>query len=393
MKGLCHPSGLRNSLSDPAGSNELRKISHCVSVARSEQKTGAMDISDKQRSLNLNGASVMKVRKECWHIFFCLIFFLTVGGVFSRALAQDSRGGLERIKIAYAAIGGSMAPIWITHEAGYFRREGLSTELIFMQGGTPVVQAMLAGEVQLGYPGGTASMSARLRGADTTIIAVPVNVLPYWFFTRPDIDSGPKLKGKKIATAAFGGETHVVSQYVAGTLGLDPVKDVTYIQVGSVPQRLAALRTNAVQATLLSITAALEARKEGLRMLVDVTKMGLAYPFNAMATTDAYIVKNRGIVQRTVKAFVQGIKHMKANEEQTLRVIAKYTRLSDLDAIKATFEPLAQITEEKAFPDMRGIQFVLDEFGKKDAKAKVANPADFVDVSFLKNLEKEGMFR
>jgi ABC-type nitrate/sulfonate/bicarbonate transport system substrate-binding protein len=171
------------------------------------------------------------------------------------------------------------------------------------------------------------------------------------------------------------------------------VKDVTYIQVGSVPQRLSALRTNAVQATLLSITAALEARKEGLRMLVDVTKMGLAYPFNAMATTDAYIAKNRGIVQRTVKALVQGIRHMKANEDQTLKIIAKYTRLSDLDAIKATFEPLAQITEEKAFPDMRGIQFVLDEFGKKDAKAKVANPADFVDVSFLKNLEKEGMFR
>ena len=66
---------------------------------------------------------------------------------------------------------------------------------------------------------------------------------------------------------------------------------------------------------------------------------------------------------------------------------------SDLDAIKATFEPLAQITEEKAFPDMRGIQFVLDEFGKKVAKAKAATPADFVDVSFLKNLEREGMFR
>ena len=42
---------------------------------------------------------------------------------------------------------------------------------------------------------------------------------------------------------------------------------------------------------------------------------------------------------------------------------------------------------------MRGIQFVLDEFGKTDPKAKVANPADFVDVSFLRNLEKEGMFR
>ena len=76
----------------------------------------------------------------------CFIFFLTVGGVFSRALAQDSRGSLERIKIAYASIGGNMAPIWISHEAGYFRREGLSTELIFMQGGTPVVQAMLAGK-------------------------------------------------------------------------------------------------------------------------------------------------------------------------------------------------------------------------------------------------------
>ncbi len=331
--------------------------------------------------------------KKPGSILFCFIFFLTVGGASNRASAQDSSGGLEKIKIAYAAIGGSMAPLWITHEAGYFRKEGLSTELIFMRGGTPVVQAMLAGEVQFGYPGGTVSISARLRGADTTIIAVPLNVLPYWFFARPDIDSGAKLKGKKIATATFGGEAHVVSQYVIGRLGLDPVKDVTYIQVGSVPQRLAALKANAVQATLLSITEALEARKEGLRMLVDVTKMGLAYPFNALVTTDAYIAKNRGIVQRTVKAFVQGIKYMKANEEQTLKVIAKYTRISDLDAIKATFEPLAQISEERPFPDMRGIKFLLDVFGKTDPKAKLANPPDFVDVSFLKNLEREGMFR
>jgi NitT/TauT family transport system substrate-binding protein len=300
---------------------------------------------------------------------------------------------LARIKFAYAAIGGSMAPIWVTHEAGYFRKEGLSAELVFMRGGTPVVQAMLAGEVQLGYPGGTVSISARLRGADTTIIAVPLNTLPYWFFTRPDIDSGAKLKGNKIATATFGGEAHVVSQYVVGTLGLDPVKDVAYIQVGSVPQRLAALKTNMVQATLLSITEALEARKQGFKMLVDVTKMGLAYPFNAMVTTDAYIAKNRAIVQKAVRALVEGIKYMKVNKERTVDIIAKYTRISDLEAIKATFEPLVQVTEEKPFPDLRGIQFVLDEFGKKDPKAKVANPADFVDVSFLKNLENEGMFR
>ena len=327
-------------------------------------------------------------------MFFCLVFFfLTVGGVSAQGLAQDSRGSLARIKLAYAAIGGSMAPIWVTHEAGYFRREGLSAELVFMRGGTPVVQAMLAGEVQLGYPGGTVSISARLRGADTTIIAVPLNTLPYWFFTRPDIDSGAKLKGNKIATATFGGEAHVVSQYVVGTLGLDPVKDVTYIQVGSVPQRLAALQTNMVQATLLSITEALAARKQGFKMLVDVTKMGLAYPFNAMVATDAYIAKNRAIVQKAVRALVEGIKYMKVNKEKTVDIIAKYTRISDLDAIKATFEPLAQITEERPFPDMRGIQFVLDVFGKTEPKAKTANPGDFADVSFLKNLEREGMFR
>ncbi len=323
--------------------------------------------------------------------FFSSIFSLTVVGLPARALAQDS-GKLERIKIAYASIGGQHAPIWVTHEAGFFRREGLATELIFMRGGTPVVQALLAGEVQFGYTG-TAPISARLRGADTIIIAVTVNTLPYWFFTRPDIDSATKLKGKKVATATFGASSHMISQYVIGTLGLDPAKDVTYIQVGSVPQRLAALKTNAAQATLLSITEALEARKMGLRILVDVTKMGLAYTSNALATTDAYIAKNRATVQKAVKALVEGIKYMKANEQKTVQIIAKYTRISDLDAIKATFEPLARIIEDKPFPSMRGIQFVLDELGKTDPKAKSANPADFVDVSFLKNLEKEGVFR
>ena len=267
----------------------------------------------------------MKLGKKVTYVSFCFILFLIIDGVSTRTLAQDSRGSLERIKIAYAAIGGNMAPIWVAHEAGFFRKEGLSTELIFMRGGTSVVQAMIAGEIQFGYPGGTVPISGRLRGADTIIIAVPVNTLPYWFFTRPEIDSGAKLKGKKVATSTFGGESHVISQYVVGTLGLDPLKEVTYIQVGSTPTRLAALKTNAVQAALLSTTEAFEARKQGLRMLVDVTKMGLAYPFNAMATTDSYIAKNRATVQKAVKALVEGIKYMKANEDKTVEIIAKYT--------------------------------------------------------------------
>jgi hypothetical protein len=44
------------------------------------------------------------------------------------------------------------------------------------------------------------------------------------------------------------------------------------------------------------------------------------------------------------------------------------------------------------YPTLKGIQYLLDEIAPKMPQAKTAKPEQFVDVSLLQQLEKEGFF-
>jgi NitT/TauT family transport system substrate-binding protein len=45
------------------------------------------------------------------------------------------------------------------------------------------------------------------------------------------------------------------------------------------------------------------------------------------------------------------------------------------------------------YPTMKGIQMVLDEIGARTPKVKSLPPSSFVDVTFLRELEKSGFIK
>jgi hypothetical protein len=57
---------------------------------------------------------------------------------------------LEKIRLAYSAIGGSQATFWIPYEAGIFRKHGLDVELLYVAGGGRAGQVVQSGEVPIG---------------------------------------------------------------------------------------------------------------------------------------------------------------------------------------------------------------------------------------------------
>src|SRR5262245_60183842 len=93
-------------------------------------------------------------------------------------LAIAPRGGaqtkFERLHVGYSAQAGSLAPIWITKEAGIFKKHGLDVELLFIPGGPTAAAALLSGEVPISVVGGPAIVSSNLAGSDIVMIAVIV---------------------------------------------------------------------------------------------------------------------------------------------------------------------------------------------------------------------------
>jgi ABC-type nitrate/sulfonate/bicarbonate transport system substrate-binding protein len=78
--------------------------------------------------------------------------------------------GAAPIRISYSAISGAMSSLWVAQEAGYFKREGLDTELLYIGGGSLLIQSMLSGDVPFAYGPSVPVINASLRGADLVLI-------------------------------------------------------------------------------------------------------------------------------------------------------------------------------------------------------------------------------
>src|SRR5262245_43143476 len=128
----------------------------------------------------------------------------------------------------------TQAPLWAAKEGRFFEKYGIKNlEGIQFSGGQPVTRALFGGDIQISTPGGAAVVNARLKGADTVIIARTVGVFPYTLYVAKDIRNPAELKGKKLAVSTVGGSGYVAMQYALRKLGLDPAKDVGRLEVGA----------------------------------------------------------------------------------------------------------------------------------------------------------------
>jgi ABC-type nitrate/sulfonate/bicarbonate transport system substrate-binding protein len=184
----------------------------------------------------------------------------------------------EQVRIAYSAISGAMAPLWIAHDDGLFQRQGIQAQLLYIGGGSVVTQALLGGDVQFVRLGANAVVQASLRGASLKMIANTINTLVFSLMSRPEIQSPKDLKGKKIGVTRLGGSTDFALELALKKWGFRRGADVAVIQTGGMPQLLGAITSGIVDAGVVSPPTNLTAAKLGLKELVDFGDIGIIYP-------------------------------------------------------------------------------------------------------------------
>ncbi len=138
------------------------------------------------------------VRKICCVLLFALV---------AQASLFFSAAQAEPIRLAYSAISGAMASLWVAQDYGYFRRQGLDVQLLYIGGGSVVTQALIGGDVQFVRLGANSVVQASLRGAGLKMIGNTINTLVFSLMARPEIQTAKDLKGKKIGVTRLGGST------------------------------------------------------------------------------------------------------------------------------------------------------------------------------------------
>ncbi len=296
------------------------------------------------------------------------------------------------LRVAYSAISGAMSSLWLAKEGGYFKREGLDVELLYIRGGSLLIQSMLSGDVPFAYGPSVPVINASLRGADLLLIGNTGNSLVFSIMSRPEIKQAADLKGKKVGVTRLGGSTDWALDAALKRWGLER-RDLTVVQTGGMPEGLAGLVAGVFSAVVLSPPSNFKAAKAGLRELVDVGQLKIIFPNTPLSTSQAFIKSNRDTALRFLRGFTRGLHRLRTDKEFSMKVLSKYTKVADTETLAQLHQTYGVRYSGDPIPYVRaeGIDEILKKIPTKAARD--AKAGDFFDNSLLKELEQSGWFK
>jgi len=231
-----------------------------------------------------------------------LLYFLGSLSALVPCAAKAADKPLEKVGIVYSAISGSQIPTWVAYEQGLFRKYGLDAQLTFVEGGTTAVQALLSGDVAAASMAGASVVQSNLQGSGVVMIAGFLNTFDYKLIVAKDITNPEQLRGKAVAVSRFGSSSDFATRYALEKYGLVPGKDVTILQIGSQPERFAALETGKIQGVMVAIPLTAKAKKLGFNTLADLQMLGLEYQHTGLAVSQALIKSKPEVVRNMTEA-------------------------------------------------------------------------------------------
>lgn len=309
------------------------------------------------------------------------------------SLNSPVQAQLTKLNVGYSAISGDQLPAWVAKEAGIFEKNGLDVQLIFFTGGSTAILALVSGDVPMTQVSGPGLVNSALAGSDAVFVAAGVTSLNYVLMGRPGVKTTEQLKGGTVAISRFGSATDTIARFALKKIGLIPGKDVTIVQIGSGPDRLAAALTGRTSAAVINPPSSFMAEKKGLAVLADVAKMGLVFQHTGAVTTRRFIKEHPDTVRRYVKSHVEAVHRIWTDKETTVKTLGKYMgRGVERDILERTREEILTeaLLSKKQLPSLEGLKTVLEDIGERDPRAKTAKPEQFVDFTFIRELDQSG---
>lgn len=289
----------------------------------------------------------------------------------------------QRVAASYPGIAGYNIPFWVALDAGEFKKAGLEVDPILISGGSKSMQALLSGGLDFAHVSGGVSVQASLSGADVTILATAANSMSAGVIAAKDVRNYQDLRGKKIGIASFGGNNDIGLRFAFKKNGVNPDKDVTFLQLGGERNRLTALERGAISATIMSPPGLFVAEAQGYSRLGDLNTMGMRYPELSIVGRKRDLKDRRDLIRRYLRAYLEAVRVMKSNRELTVRVIEKYIHVGSKAQALKTYDYFVKSISDTLRTEREGITEFLATLEPKTAGASKRNPNEFIDESIL----------
>jgi NitT/TauT family transport system substrate-binding protein len=309
------------------------------------------------------------------------------------AIAARSVNAEDRINFAYISPNaGSSSVLWIAKDAAIFKKHGLDVNVIYIEGTPKALMSLFAGELQVVAGTGPAVASARVRGADASMIMGFEVYLPYYLIATPAIKSVEDLKGKVGANHSAATSADFAMRLGLRNIGVDPERDVSLRVVGATNLRMLMMQQGQAQFTVISTTEREEAEKLGFKILVDLASKKIPYPHSGVITSQKILKEKHDAMLRFGRASVEAIHYFKNNKPQSLAILKKYAK-TDLSTLDSAYAYLKNAIPDMPYPTLEGMKTILAEMGRTRPEVLKYDAATMVDTTIVKTIDEEGFLK
>ncbi len=299
----------------------------------------------------------------------------------------------DKIRVGLGSISLQSGLVHIGKDRGLFAKYGLSTEAIYIPGGSTNVQVLLSGNLDLSQLSGAPGVAANLEGADIVYFAGLLDKLNYQLIARAEIKSIEQLKGKKFAVSRYGSSADFGMRAMLKRVGIDPVKDATILQIGDEPARIAAITSGNVDGTVVNAPFSSEAERLKLSVLADSVKMNIPFFNTGLLGSRRFLEKQDGRVMNFLRAYLEAIKILKTEREYSIKALGQFTRVNNVKALQEGYDYFVNQLANVPYPSVEAMQAVVAQIAETNAKARAIDAKIYVNDRYLKRLEDEGFVK
>ena len=311
-----------------------------------------------------------------------LSFLLSFGMTLKHSRAEDGQ-----ITLGLTTRNGSTSfPFIIAEEKGFFKSEGLNAIVVIMQNQV-VVNGVVTRNVDYG---GTFSnfVGAALSGLPVRIVMSAMDGSDHYLVTASNIKKVEDLKGKTFGISSFGGTPHSEAIMILRKYGMNPEKDVTFLQIGGSSSRYTALESGSIQAAMLLPPFNNFAKKRGFNQLMSFNDI-MSIPLGGLSVHTQKIKEKPDEIIRMIKAVLKATDYIRNRKSEILSFIEAKWGIKEGDVRESIYRDMVGLFSRDGIASdetMKNvIQLVRETRKSKDDKTL----ADIVDWSFAKKAQAE----
>jgi NitT/TauT family transport system substrate-binding protein len=236
-------------------------------------------------------------------------------------------------------------PLYVAIRNGYFSKLGLDVKAMTVDGGSTHTNAVLTGQAFAFIGGPEHNAYAKLKGGELRAVVNVVDRGNVYVTARKGSEPKPGVawpayfKGKSFAVGLYGGTPNSITRYLLKKWGLDARNDVTLVEM-TTSAVLAAVKGGRAEIGVTSEPLLTQGIKNGLwsEPIINIPKELGPYAYSTINVRLDVIQKEPELVEKFVRAMVQGIKFTHADPEGAAAIAKKEFPTMPLDDLKATLD-------------------------------------------------------